>query len=205
VDSVTFWKLIDASRTASNEDPERQLEEIGALLDALPVEEVVAFQHRLDACFESSYTWAVWGAACVIAGGCSDDGFDDFRGWLISRGKRTFEAALEQPDELGSSITDVDEKLCCQVEGWRSVGSDAWVRRTRRDDAEFPALDGVERAEEPAGVRWKDDDLERLYPKLSRRFGQAAATRDRTWGAVFARTARFLRKLRGITRARRGP
>ena len=33
-------------------------------------------------------------------GGCSDDGFQYFRNWIISRGKEVYYAAKENPDNL---------------------------------------------------------------------------------------------------------
>ena len=41
-------------------------------------EEIVAFQRVLDELMDESYRADLWGAAYVINGGCSDDGFEDF-------------------------------------------------------------------------------------------------------------------------------
>lgn len=42
------------------------------------------------------------GAAYLINGGRSDDGFDHFRGWLLTQGRATWQAALAEPDSLAS-------------------------------------------------------------------------------------------------------
>ncbi|WP_342210876.1 LysR family transcriptional regulator [Streptomyces sp. DH-12] len=42
----------------------------------------------------------LWAAAYVINGGCSDDGFDYFRGWLIAQGREVFERAVARPGAL---------------------------------------------------------------------------------------------------------
>ncbi len=43
-------------------------------------------------------------------GGCFDDGFEYFRNWLISRGRRVFYAAKDNPDTLINEINDdIDE------------------------------------------------------------------------------------------------
>ena len=47
-----------------------------------------------------AYTWKLWGAAYMIGGGCSDDGFIDFRYGLIAKGQTVFEAAVRDPDSL---------------------------------------------------------------------------------------------------------
>ena len=115
MDNGSFWKLIDTSRQAAEGDPEQQLKELESLLDELSVDELVDFQAIFVSYFRASYTWPLWGAAYVIGGGCSDDGFDYFRGWLISRGEKVFSAALADPDTLASVIDESHEAVDCQV------------------------------------------------------------------------------------------
>jgi hypothetical protein len=55
-----------------------------------PAEEIVAAQQVLWDLMAESYTNPLWAAAYVINGGCSDDGFDYFRGWLIAQGREVF-------------------------------------------------------------------------------------------------------------------
>ncbi|MFT3734501.1 MAG: DUF4240 domain-containing protein [Rhodocyclaceae bacterium] len=171
MDVMSFWGLIDKSRRASDGDPEQQIEEMTALLDDLSTEEVVEFQHIFNAFFRSSYTWPLWGAAYVIGGGCSDDGFDYFRGWLISRGEKAFNTALADPDKLGAFIKEEDEDLECQVEGWQSVGIDAWCRKTGQPYSAFPSSPPAAHMNGPDGEEWAEEDLDHLYPKLVKRFG----------------------------------
>jgi hypothetical protein len=40
------------------------------------------------------------GAAYLLNFGCSDDGLDYFRGWLLTQGRAIWEAALQNPDGL---------------------------------------------------------------------------------------------------------
>lgn len=39
-------------------------------------------------------------AASLILGGCSDDGFEYFRGRLIAQGREVFERSVADPDSL---------------------------------------------------------------------------------------------------------
>jgi Protein of unknown function (DUF4240) len=50
----------------------------------------------------SPTAWSCGGAAYLINGGCSNDGFDYFRGWLLGQGQATWQAALDAPDSLAS-------------------------------------------------------------------------------------------------------
>ena len=34
-----------------------------------------------------AYRWDIWAIAFIINGGCSDDGFEYFRGWLVRKAK----------------------------------------------------------------------------------------------------------------------
>ncbi len=171
MDTTSFWKLIDKSRRAAEGDTDQQLEELGYLLDDLSADEIVEFQNIFNSHFQASYTWPLWGAAYVIGGGCSDDSFDYFRGWLISRGEKTFSAAMANPDKLASLIKEGDADVDCQVEGWQSVGVDAWCRKTGLEYSAFPANPAGVQSDEPAGDRWTEEDLDHLYPKLAKRFG----------------------------------
>ncbi|WP_257233953.1 DUF4240 domain-containing protein [Streptomyces sp. JV178] len=51
----------------------------------------------------TSYRAPLWAAAFTINGGCSDDGFDYVRGWLVLQGHEVFERAVADPDSLARS------------------------------------------------------------------------------------------------------
>ena len=167
MDKARFWKLIDSSRRAADGDPEEQLEALAEQLSALSPDEIVAFDRILADYHDRAYNWGLWGAAYIIGGGCSDDGFMDFRGWLISRGEQVYEAALLDPESLTKVVNEDDE---CQVEGYQYVASQVWEEKTGKSTEDFPSHD-IERRSEPAGTPWEDDDLDTRFPKLSKKFG----------------------------------
>jgi hypothetical protein len=70
-----------------------------------------------------SYRWDLWGAAYLINGGCSDDGFDYFRGWLLSQGRAIWQATLADPDSLA------DHPRSAVAAHWRD-GLTLWTART---------------------------------------------------------------------------
>ena len=83
-----FWKLIDSSRKKSEGDLEEQVDILRRQLQQLEASEIVQFDKIFRKYWARAYTWDLWGAAYIIGGGCSDDGFLDFRGWLISKGEK---------------------------------------------------------------------------------------------------------------------
>ena len=96
MDEDLFWQLIEHG--LSNQS-------IGERLDALP-ERLAAFKPAairdflkiLYALEARAYRMDIWALAYLIQGGCSDDAFEAFRGWLILQGRQIFEAALKDPD-----------------------------------------------------------------------------------------------------------
>jgi hypothetical protein len=102
MDTRRFWKLIEDARAqvADSADGEAVAARAAVLLAALPREEIVAAKHVLSSLMADSYRASLWAAAYVINGGCSEDGFDYFRGWLILQGREVFEQAVADPDAL---------------------------------------------------------------------------------------------------------
>src|SRR5437870_12899709 len=88
-ESVTteqFWKIVD--HVKGTKGPEVA---IAKLLRKLTAPELISYQEHFDRFFRAVYRWDLWGAAYIIGGGCSDDGFIDFRYGLIAMGREIYE------------------------------------------------------------------------------------------------------------------
>ncbi len=81
-----FWDHIRATR---RRDPHEHAERLVARLAKRPTDEIVAFGRVWYELRAAAYTNALWGAAYVMNGGCSDDGFEYFRNWLLLQGRCT--------------------------------------------------------------------------------------------------------------------
>ncbi|WP_200305078.1 DUF4240 domain-containing protein [Streptomyces adelaidensis] len=106
MDVNEFWGIVDeARRTAVSPtgDDEAVAERAAALLATRPAAEILAAQQVLWDLMAQSYRAPLWAAAYTINGGCSDDGFDYFRGWLILQGRAVFERAVGDADSLAES------------------------------------------------------------------------------------------------------
>ena len=104
-----FWKIISRARSEADDDPQAFAEGVSAQLIELPPAEIVSFDAVLWAKLWAAYDWRLWGAAYLINGGCSDDGFLYFRCWLISQGRKAYEAAVADPDAL-AKIADPERE-----------------------------------------------------------------------------------------------
>ncbi|CAM5516845.1 hypothetical protein SAVIM338S_03874 [Streptomyces avidinii] len=104
MDKKTFWQLIETARAQvgadAGADGDEVAERAAELLARYPAPEVAAAQQVLWDLLAESYRAPLWAAAYLINGGCSDDGFDYFRGWLLTQGEAAFTAALADPDSL---------------------------------------------------------------------------------------------------------
>ena len=169
-----FWKLIESSRRG---DPERQVDRLTDALAVLPVAEILSFGQWWDELKLRAYQWPLWGAAYLMNGGCSDDGFIDFRSWLLLQGKRVFEAALADPDSLAAIDVEPDDSM------WECYpAAKAYDRATQgRSRPEYyealaeAYLPGTA-PDEPSGENWDFDDrdeMARRLPKLFQKFADA--------------------------------
>jgi hypothetical protein len=162
VDIETFWRLNE------NLPAETAAEVLATRLAELPADEMLSYQRHFYEMYAKAYRWPLWGAAYLIEGGCSDDGFMDFRYGLISRGRHFYETALADPDALAELIEHEDDPFISN-ESFGYVARNAYRAATGE---EMPETD-VEFPNEPEGEEWDFDDeaacRERL-PKLSARF-----------------------------------
>lgn len=163
-----FWKLIDSARKSSGGDGDELCSLLQSKLIKRDPKDIVAFKHHLDTLMARAYTWDLWAAAYVINGGCSDDGFEYFRAWLISRGSDTFEKALANPDSL-TSVRGLEPDEC-ELESLLYVAAEAYEEAA---ESELPDSK-VKRPAKPAGKRWSEegDDLAKRVPKLWKKFSE---------------------------------
>ncbi len=175
MDADRFWALIGESRSGfepglNEGNMDKQLERLQELLGELSPQEIAEFQHEFDERMNQAYRWDLWAAAYIIEGGCSDDGFTDFRSWLISMGREVYEAALQDPESL-IDVADADGVEATSFEGFHYVAGQAYEAMTGQ---EMPDT-GQASAQEPAGDQWSEDgdDLARRLPRLWAKYGDA--------------------------------
>ena len=99
VETDTFWDIIATAQDQSGSGkPFHQ-----SLTDCLAAgteQDILQYQDRFDDLHAALYRWDMWAAAYLIGGGCSDDGFIDFRAGLIAQGRDWYQRAAASPDSL---------------------------------------------------------------------------------------------------------
>ena len=163
MDIDTFWKVIEQARKSA-EDVYEVAANVEDILTALTAEEIVSFsQHQCDLLAEA-HRKDLWAVAYIVNGGCSDDGFMDFRGWLMANGRKRWEAALKTPQIVGKWV-EPDEAECQDI---LYVADHAYQAKAGKP---FPDhLITVRTPSEPVGNDWSEESLDDLYPELSKKF-----------------------------------
>jgi hypothetical protein len=187
MDVDAFWELIEHARSNARDD-ERLVEQVATALLALPTEEILDFEEQMSQAEHRAYRWEVWGAAYLINGGCSDDGFQDFRAWLVAQGRDTFTRAVADPDWLAEHpavrrMTDSRRDGWLGLEALHFVAEETYERLTgdheafyaaltQRDAlrkthaAQHPAGEEPARHRGPAGEDWNFDDRAEMRRRL---------------------------------------
>jgi hypothetical protein len=164
MESKKFWKIIENTKSESSGDYEKQQSLLERELLKLTAKEVLEFDNKFRTLRGKIYTWDFWAAAYIINGGCSDDCFSDFRGWLIGQGKSIFESAVQNIETL----SELKETNDGDWEGLSYIPTDIYEKKTGND---MP--NGIQENFEITGEEWEEDEneLKNKFPKLYAKFG----------------------------------
>jgi hypothetical protein len=162
MDEKTFWKLIESAKTASGANHNARPISLEALLTTLQLDDLSAFQRRYESYLLQANRWDLWGAAYLMNGGCSDDGFKYFRDWLISEGRSVYDSALANPESL--EIFPRREYFELELFGY--AASEVFARK---GGGELERDFMLELAR-PEGKEWKELELSAMFPKLSAKY-----------------------------------
>jgi len=152
-----FWNIIAETKS---DDQDTQSEQLKSRLSQLSKDELIAFESTYRTKLNAAYNWNLWAGAYIINGGCSDDGFDYFCDWLISRGQSVYETALQNPESLVGEATPWDTEF----EEFRYIMIDV-MQDVHKEEFPMPT---VARPAQPAGEEWDEDSVEDKYPALAK-------------------------------------
>lgn len=171
-----FWAIVQKAVDEAGDDEDEYLEVVMHELSKLSLKEMVGFRLRTDKLLYDSYTSEMWCAGYLMNGGCSDDGFEYFRLWVISRGRKVYEAALANPDNLIDYIAEDAEVDFFEFELFWYAAIDAFEEATEVDlydyidDDNFTTREGNYPNFE---FNWDEEDpesMKKLCPRLFERF-----------------------------------
>lgn len=173
LDEEKYWAIIEKSikETTNQEDQEIFLV---SEIEHLSPKEMIGFRLRTDKLLFDSYTSNLWCANYVISNGASEDGFDYFRCWLISRGKEAYYKAQETPDYLVNLVGNEPEVH--DFEGFWYVGMNAFKNMTHKDAEAYIDYENFKTNDENYPIlefNWNVDEpktMEVICPVLFKKF-----------------------------------
>lgn len=171
----SFWDLIAKARQTIDGDDDQLPEELVRLLATETKEAILDFGLAFAEFHNRSYTSNLWCTAYVACGGCSDDGFDYFRAWLIGRGKDAYYNALQDPDSLAGEFEDLKNAGGFpENEMMLAVASSAYEKKTGNSDY-YDELDKLQEIEPREDIEfdWSEEDessMRKVCPKVFEMF-----------------------------------
>jgi hypothetical protein len=172
LDETVFWNIVDLSlKNSKNQDEQESY--LVKEIEKLTPKEMIGFRLRTDKLLYDTYNSEMWCAGYIMNGGCSDDGFEYFRNWIISRGKETYNNAKENPDNLISEYIEGEDYY--DFESFWYVALTAFNNKTGKDLYDYIADDfKTNEGNYPQfEFNWKEEEPEsmkticpRLYEKM---------------------------------------
>ena len=159
-----FWKYID--QASGSEDFADHLKNT---LCNLGADEIISFKNILLQKLVDAYVFPLLAANFIISSYVSDDGFKEFRAWLVSKGQLDFQNAIYDPETIADWLErdEVDEIegeefLYLADEAYAELGGD---ENDFYKNVHFPSGSDI-------SMTWPDNKAEyqRQYPKLVDKF-----------------------------------
>jgi len=162
-----FWEIIEKS------DKGRRL---GEELSKLSEDEIMGYHYWWLHFCNISYKQDLWAVAYTVLGGCSDDGFDYFRYWLLTRGKSIFYKAIENADSLCDEFDNLPDEEYPENEEVSYVSKEVFEEKFGKDFYDTEKLyDFGERGYPEIKFEWDEDDEESIHKVCPKTF-------DKWWG-----------------------
>lgn len=127
-----FWEIIE--KYTDTEEMDDYPETLIHQLKKLEPKQIIEFNLFFYHFNENADTSELYAACILLNGGATgDDGFRDFRSWLISRGRTVYEKALADPDSLVSiEVQLIDGRPYAQWETFAYAAFIAYEELTGR-------------------------------------------------------------------------
>lgn len=146
------------------------VQRLSDFLSTLSAEDVAELARWFHLLHQQAYRSELWAAGSLLQGRLSDDGFTDFRTWLIANGQALYEAVLADPD---GALARIPRRVNSEEWGFAESYCDEVYRIYEQHWGEMPIdLDVDFIGVEPSGSDFPRDDpswFRKHYPMLSQR------------------------------------
>lgn len=171
MDESEFWSIVETSKAGSDGSFDGRADALAKKLSTLSPEKIAAFDRQFVILTYKAYSWDLWGAAYVINGGCSDDGFTDFRSRVISMGREVYVRALNDPETLAEVEVGPDGEEDASFEEFAYVAGRVYESKTGKN---LPPDASLVHPSDPTGEPFEEDSeaLAERYPRLSAKYAE---------------------------------
>ena len=157
-----FWKTIDAALRPGEYSEAVNHEVLREALVALKRPDLLDFAKHMHAAMENAFSTELWGAGYLINGGCTEEEFIYFRGWVISLGSRAYRDAVRNPDILADCVDpDADAHEDADLLG---LAFDVYTERKGSDEG----FDFESQSKELSGDEWDFEDENEMSARFPR-------------------------------------
>ncbi|MCY4335118.1 MAG: DUF4240 domain-containing protein [Litoreibacter sp.] len=98
-----FWSIIHDAQCSSESETLLKIEDRLTAFTPKAIRDAAKF---FQSSLTASYCEDIWALAYVLQDGCSDDSFEDFRCWMVLRGRDLFETIVASPDAFDPQYAD---------------------------------------------------------------------------------------------------
>lgn len=195
-----FWNLIQDAKARFGQDTKAETDWLISQLMEMGATAALRFHVIMKEYLRLAEKYGLWDAASLLCGGCSDDDFFYFRGWLIAQGKEVYLAALEDPE----SLADVETYAECSFEAICSVGYHAYENLTGKSvlDETTDEILEAERTLLASDIKYRDgieyprngQSIAAYFPRLYEKYakGTLTAANDCRWNTSLPTIRRLL-------------
>jgi len=159
-----FWQIIDHARDESI-NTDQFLTRLEKKINMLDPESIRKFDQIFNQEIQKLNRWELWALAYIVRTGCSDDSFDYFKGWLISKGEQVCRVMQEfNPIHYNDKISDLLKNLFNedpQLEEIFYLAGEVYEKKTGQRleplDVDYKEISGKE---------WSEENLSEEYHRL---------------------------------------
>jgi hypothetical protein len=148
-----FWDIIENSNKGHELEKE---------LSKLSEDEIFGYWYWWSYFNNKSYNQELWAVAYTVLGGCSDDGFDYFRFWLLSRGKSVYFEALRDADTLCDEFDKLADDEYPEWEDIDYVPKQVFEKKFKKDFYEAEDNYDFDLIRPQIELEWDEDDEESI-------------------------------------------
>ena len=180
-----FWEIIQETKESCKDNIEGMVMVLESKLNELPLEDIKMFCGIFDTYHKAAYKEGLISVGALMNDGISDDGFIDFRYWLISQGRNIYMQMLKNPESLADTeMSRVGNRYFFESFGY--AAGKVVEKKTGKYEDSYVELNGEIKDEilseiefgDYLNARMEEKELKERFPKFAERFINENMTRE---------------------------